>query len=516
MRRIREIIEHHHIRGLNQTQTSLATNVSRGTVQNYLERFESSGLTPEDALALSDRALEDRLYPPRAEREVRTIHGNSLPDWNVVNTELMRKGVTRKLLWQEYNRNNPDAIKYSRFCMLLDKHQGLSKLVMRHEHKGGDSVFTDYSGDRPSWVDVSTGEVHTCELFVMCWGASSFTYVEAHESQRVACWLAAHVRAYAYFGCCPGREVIDNLKSGVVKANRYDPDANPAFADMSHHYHVAVLPARACKPTDKAKVENAVQQAQRWILACIRNEEYHSQDELNAALRVHMDALNAKPMQGYGGKSRRELFEELDRPSAQQLPTEPWVQREWLRCRAGVDYCVQVDKRSYSVPYTYVGRELMAVLTERIVEIFCDGERIAIHERITKPFGYSIKNEHRPEKHRNVYAWTPERIRAWAAKTGPATAEYIQALFASKRIEEEAYRPALGILRSCEKHAPELVEKASKIALSRRMFRTAQFKDILTSPLLHRSDDHVPLSLPIEHENLRGLEHYAEQMEVAQ
>jgi len=514
MRRIREIIEKHHIHGLSQTEASRSAGVSRGSVQNYLERLAQSGLEPAAALALSDLELESRLFPEPTEKPVQSTESRHLPDWDRVSSELLRKGVTRKLLWQEYSQNKTGAIRYSRFCALLEEHQGRSQLVMRHGHKGGDAVYTDYSGDRPCWVDRETGEVHAPELFVMCWGASSLTYVEAHASQRLECWLGGHGRAYAYFGCCPHREVIDNLKSGVTRACRYDPEGNPAFVDMSHHYNVAVIPARPRKPTDKAKVENAVLQAQRSILAKIRDQEFFSLDELNAAIRHHMEELNTRPMAGYGGKSRRELFEELDRPEAQALPQEPWVQREWFRCRAGVDYCVQVDKRSYSVPYTYVGRELTAIASERMLEIYCEGERIAIHEKIAKPFGYSISPEHRPEKHRNVYAWTPERIRAWAENTGPATAEYIQALFASKHLEEEAYRPALGILRVAEKHPCAIIEKASRIAFSRQMFRVAQFRTILSSPMLHREP--AVEAPPIKHDNLRGLEGYAKLQEVAQ
>jgi len=517
MRRIREIITNYYVFGISQRKTSHSSGVSRGTVQNYLDRLKASGLTASEALALSDVDLESRLFPnePVVQIDQETNNEPVHPDWSYVSTELLKKGVTRRLLWIEYQKNHPKGIKYARFCSLLETHQRTANLVMRHEHKAGDTVFTDYSGDRPQWVDRETGEVHVCELLVMCWGASNYTYAEAHESQKVLHWIAGHVRAYAYFGCAPYREVPDNLKSGVSKACRYDPDRNPAYSDMSHHYNVAVIPARVRKPTDKAKVENAVLQSQRWILARIRNETFYSLDELNSAIRRYLDELNAKPMQGYGGKSRLALFEELDKPNAQALPLEPWIQREWVRCRAGVDYCVQVDKRSYSVPYTYVGLDLMAVLSERLVEIFSGDERIAIHQRITALFGYSIQDAHRPEKHRNVYAWTPERIRAWAQKTGPHTAEYIQKLFASKRLEEEAYRPALGILRSAEKYSAELVEKASRIALSRRMFRTAQFRDILQSPLLHR-DETTAESPPIIHENIRGMDRYVEMMEDAQ
>lgn len=142
MRRIREIIEKHHIHGLSQTETSRSAGVSRGSVQNYLERLAQSGLEPAAALALSDLELESRLFPEPTEKPIQSTESRPLPDWDRVSSEFLRKGVTRKLLWQEYSQNKTVAIRYSRFCALLEEHQGRSQLVMRHGHKGGALINT--------------------------------------------------------------------------------------------------------------------------------------------------------------------------------------------------------------------------------------------------------------------------------------------------------------------------------------------------------------------------------------
>jgi len=73
-----------------------------------------------------------------------------------------------------------------------------------------------------------------------------------------------------------------------------------------------------------AKVEVAVQVAQRWIPARLRNHRFFSLAELNVAIRRLLDELNMRVMRGYGA-SRADLFATLDRPSLQSLPPGPYV-----------------------------------------------------------------------------------------------------------------------------------------------------------------------------------------------
>src|SRR5690606_32425512 len=113
---------------------------------------------------------------------------------------------------------------------------------------------------------------------------SNYTYAEATWTQTLPDWLGAHVRALEFFGGVPAAFVPDNLKSGVDRAHRYDPQLNRSYAEFAEHYEVAILPARVRKPRDKAKVENAVQNVERWILARLRNRQFFSLTELNAAI----------------------------------------------------------------------------------------------------------------------------------------------------------------------------------------------------------------------------------------
>jgi len=126
--------------------------------------------------------------------------------------------------------------------------------------------------------------------------------------------------------------VPDNLKSGVSKACRYEPELNPTYADMAEHYGCAVVPARPRKPRDKAKVEAGVLIAQRWILAVLRKRTFYSLAELNTAIRECLERLNTRPMRRLK-KSRRELFESMERPSALPLPARPYEYAEWLKAR---------------------------------------------------------------------------------------------------------------------------------------------------------------------------------------
>src|SRR5205807_6729049 len=142
------------------------------------------------------------------------------------------------------------------------------------------------------------------QVFVAALGASHYTYVEATLTQTVADWLAAHVRSLEYFGGVPRAIVPDNLKSGVRRPCRYEPDLNPAYQDFAEHYGLAILPARVRKPRDKAKVETGVLVVERWILARLRNHTFFSLGELNATLRELLERLNTRAFKKLEGNRR--------------------------------------------------------------------------------------------------------------------------------------------------------------------------------------------------------------------
>ncbi len=137
------------------------------------------------------------------------------------------------------------------------------------------------------------------ELFVAVLGASNFTFAEATRTQRGPDWIASHVRAFQFFGGVPEAVVPDQLRSGVSVPCRYEPGIQRTYEEMAAHYNTTVLPARPAHPRDKAKVEVAVQIAERWILARLRNETHYTLDSLNSRIAELLEELNARTMRVY-------------------------------------------------------------------------------------------------------------------------------------------------------------------------------------------------------------------------
>jgi transposase len=199
-------------------------------------------------------------------------------------------------------------------------------------------------------------------------------------SQSLPDWIASHVRTFATLGGVPEMLVPDNLKAAVHRAHRYEPEINRTYAELAHHYGVAIIPARAAKPRDKAKAEVGVQVAERWILARLRNDTFFSLPQANEAVAALLRDLNTRPFKKLPG-SRQSLFESLDRPALGPLPAQPYEYAEWKRARVNIDYHVEVDRHYYSVPYTLVKQQLDVRLTSQVVEVLFKGKRVASHRR---------------------------------------------------------------------------------------------------------------------------------------
>lgn len=346
MRKIRDVLRL-HAAGRSARKIGPSVGVSRSTVADYLRRAEVAGLSWPLPEGLDEETLERRLFPPLPSSKGRQF---AEVDWAEVHRELNRAGVTLALLWDEYRGQHPDGYGYSAFCEHYRRWVGRLSPVMRQRHAAGERMFVDYSGTRMAVIDPTTGAARAAEIFTAVMGASNMTYVEASWSQTLPDWIGAHTHAFAAFGAVPTLVVSDNLKSGVIRACFYEPEINYSYAEMAAHYGTAILPARPYKPRDKAKVEGAVLLVQRWIIARLRNRQFFSLEELNAAIRAEVARLNAR-VSRHLGTSRQQLFETLDRPAMQALPPEPFVHADWRRDKSG-------DGRPPLSPGTLIPRPL--------------------------------------------------------------------------------------------------------------------------------------------------------------
>jgi len=454
---------------------------------------------------MSDGELEAMLFPPPVSPDSAP---RPLPDWKTLHEELKRKGVTLFLLWEEYKAVHPEGYEYSRFCDLYREWAGKLPVWMRQEHKAGEKLFVDYAGMTMPVVNQRTGEVRQAQIFVATLGASNYTYADATWTQTLPDWIASHVRALEFLGAVPSLIVPDNLRSGVSYSCRYDPDANPTYRDFAEHYGTAIMPARAAKPKDKAKVESGVQGVERRILAKLRNRTFFSLAELNQAISILLVEYNRRPFQQLEG-SRRTQFEKIDKPALMPLPPTGYEYAEWVKARVSLDYHVRADDHYYSVPYRLVKEEVQVRLTITAVEVFHNGVRVASHLRAHKKHHHTTKKEHMPEGHRAHAEWTPERVIRWVGHAGEATAEVAGQIIASRPHPEQGFRACMGIKRLGETYGTDRLEAACRRALAIQSPSYRSVKSILENRLDQKtlaSQSSAPP--PIEHENVRGADYY--------
>lgn len=503
MEKVREIIRLHEL-GRSQREIARSCKVARSTVQDYLRRTLSQSLDYAQLSQLSDSEAQQRLG--KGQRAT-----PSLPEeitYDQIHRELAKKGVTRRLLWQEGLAAGEWDCSYGSFCRRYKKWKARHNLSMRQVHNPGDKLFVDYSGLTVPVRDPATGQVTQAEIFVACLGASNYTYAEATENQSLACWIGSHQRALAFYGGVPAAIVPDNLKSGVTAPCRYEPGINRSYQDFAEHYDVAVIPARVRKPKDKSKVEKAVQEVERQILAPLRHQQFTNFTDLNAAIRTHLDNLNNRVMKAYG-LSRLALFEQTDKPELKPLPAYPFIFATWKTAKVNLDYHIEVAKHYYSVPYWFARREVTVKVSEQFVEIFFDHGRIAAHPRSPAPYRHTTLPDHMPPEHWAYKHQSKERFIAWATHIGPHTEAQVTAIFETKAHPEQAFRSIKGIQRLATQHGPQRLEFACRRANAFGMTGLRRLKAILTSHL-----DELPVMTDepegpvIDHDNLRGAHYY--------
>jgi len=504
MRRIRDVLRLKFGQGLSERDIAVSLGLGKGSVGAYIGRARRAELTWPLPEGLDDDSLELLLFPasstvPDPDRPI--------PDWLMIDRELRRPGVTRMLLWEEYRAAHPEGFAYTWFCTHYDAWKGRVRPTMRQTHVGGEKVFVDFAGDTIDVIDPATGEVLAQKLFVAAMGASNFIYAEAVASEGLEDWIGAHVRMFTFLGGVPSIVVPDNLKSAVIKADRFDPGLNRSYAEMAAHYGTAILPARPRKPRDKAKVEVAVQVAQRWILARLRNHQFFSLADLNAAIRRLLDELNMRIMRGYGA-SRADLFATLDRSQLQPLPDVPYAFARWKRARVAPDYHVEADSSWYSVPFGLIRQEVDVRICGAVVEIFHKGQRVASHPRCLGRRSHVTVPEHMPSAHRRYAEWTPARMLAQATKIGPAVAAFCEVVMADRPHPEQGFRTCLGVLSLAKSYDAVRLDAACQRGLSIRARSVASIRSILKSGLDRAFLEEAVEDLPLQHNNIRGQGYY--------
>ena len=509
MNKIREVIRLHHESGLSNRQISRAINISRPVVSQYLINFKLSGLTYEAIKSMKDEELAEALLLNKRAAKSKKYQILSR-EFEYYTKELKRPGVTLQVLWQEYKQTNSDGYSYTQFCYHYQVWRNSSSVTMHIEHKAGEKMFVDFTGKKLQVYDLKKKQFRDVEVFVAILPASQLTYVEATESQRKENWIKANENALWYFGGVARAIVPDCLKSGVTKADQYEPDINPVYADFARHYDTVILPARPGKSKDKAMVEGAVKITYTRIFAALRNQTFYSLESLNIAIREQLEIHNNMQFQRIE-TSRQKLFNEIEKHVLKSLPSEKYEWKNFLSLKVQFNYHIEVreDKHYYSVPWQYTGKRVTVIYTSDTVEIYnATNERIAFHKRDRRINGYSTVPEHRHPDHKFYSDWSPERLINWGDKIGNDVKDMIEKVLASRKYPEQAFKACLGILSLSKQYGNERLNGACRRALSFNCHSYKAIKNILEKGLDNMEEESMSQKQLPSHINQRGSRYY--------
>ena len=493
MEKAKEILRLSLEMGLSQRDTASATGCSLGMVNAVLARVQEAGI--KNPLSLETKELGSIIYPPGNGK------GKAEPDFEYIDREMKKKGITLFLLWEEYKLENPDGCMYTQFCEKYRKYRKNNSVYMRKFYKAGEKMLVDWAGLTMKYSN-GKGIERTAYIFVAVLPASSYLYAQPSADMKMENWIEGHVKAFEYFEGVPRILVPDNAKTAVIKASRYEPELNRTYREMADYYGTVIVPARPNKPTDKSPVETGVQIVERRIISKLRNKKFLSLDELAEAFDDELEIINNQPFQKQPG-SRRSVFLETEQHELKRLPSKRYEHAKFKQAKAGFDYHVALDKyQYYSVPYQFAGQIVLVRSTLRVVEVFFNGERIACHVKNYDPRKRFITDKsHMPDNHKVVSDWSPQRFISWAAKTGERTKEYICSLLESKDHPEQAYRTCMAILRIASTVTKERMEEACTLAMAQNIYSYSYFSKLLEN---QKNQE------PVIHENLRGKDYYKE------
>jgi len=452
-----------HSQGISSRNIAASIKCSRNTIRAVIVRAAEENLKWPLPDTMTERVLAQTLFGKQPQSQK-----HKMPDMEYIHQELAKNGVTLTLLWNEYfeqcRAEKTRPLMYSAFCQQYQQFATRYKATLHVEHKPGERMEVDWAGDTASLSDNITGKTIPVYVFVAVLPCSGYAYAEGFLNRSQESWISAHVHAYEFYGGATRLLIPDNLKTGVEKADWYNPVINKAYQEMAEYYGTVVIPTGVRKPKAKASVERAVGMLSTWITAAMRNRQFFSLWELNEAMRQKLDDFNRKPFQKKPGTREIAFAEEL--PFLIPLHSKPFELSTWKIATVQLNYHIAVDKMNYSVPYEYIKYKVDVRLTQHMVEIFYKNKRIASHRRLYgQPGQYSSVLEHMPDKHRDYTQWNAERFIRWARDIGPNTEKVVGGIIASRKVEQQGYKTCLALLKLADAYSALRLEGACGKAL---------------------------------------------------
>lgn len=508
MQKLRLIFQH-LLNQVSQRGISSILQVSRPTIRAYIDKSRALGLSYQQVLTLSDIELKNLFCDIGADQKpLEDRYLLLIRDLEHFVKEKQRVGVTLKLLWQEYRAKYPHGYAYSQFCYHIQQYRQHGDVTMHFVHTPAEIMEVDFAG-KTMRCKMICGTIREYQVFIAILPYSGYSYVQAVESQKKEDFVKCVQNAFRYFGGTPRQVVTDNLKASVIKADRYEPQLNELFEQLSLHYGVAIMPTRVVKPRDKASVEKMVNLTYQRIYAPLRDHVYRDINEVNNEILTQLDNHHQRKFRS-GDTSRQDLFEQDEKRALTPLPSHLFILKKYKSARVQKNYHVVLgeDWHAYSVPWQYVGKKVMIQYTDTQVEIYHEYSRIAVHCRNSRKNHYTTLKEHMPVGHQLVAeqrGWNADYFLTWASRISPDVVRVIEKVLQNRQFIEQTYRACIGILSLEKQYGKERLSNACQLSLEDGLVNYKRIKTILQN----KRDQHY--ARPIEntvihlyHENIRN------------
>ena len=486
VRDIAEILEHWQA-GRSICAISRSLGVCRATVRKYVYAAEARGYRQGDPTPSQGwKAFLREVIPKPPDPSTRSeTFARLLPYQDEIREALAT--TTAATIWQRLRDDGGVMVSLPSFyrylsCFLTDVWKKPRIItVRRSEPPPGEEAQIDF-GYLGTWQDPLSGKSRRLWAFALILSFSRHMFVRIVTRLDQREWLMCHILAFDFFNGVSKRLVPDNLKTGVIKADLYDPTFNRGYEELAHHYGIIIDPARSGKPRDKARVERVIPYIRDSFWS---GRDFTSLEEINKQATEWCLKVAGVREHGTTHQQPLTLFRLAEEKQLGPLPAAPFEIATWHQAKVAHDCHIQVNGTLYSVPYQYAGKTVDVKLGTKVVEVYLDYELVKTHLRGAKGQRVTDWNDYPPEK-AAFFQRTPDWYRQRASLIGTSTKEMVEAL-----LEEHAFhhlRQCQGILRLAEKYGQQRLESSCARA---NAFGDPTYRTVKT--ILERELDREPL-----------------------
>ncbi|MDO8670365.1 MAG: IS21 family transposase [Dehalococcoidia bacterium] len=458
VRDIVEILRHWHT-GRSARQIAKSLGVGRNTVAKFIAVAEAAGYhqgQPEcSPTEWSEFVCTN--FPNHADKQHQPpIFAQIIPFHDEIVEGL--KANHPSTVWQRLHDEQhlpgslPTFYRYLRHTW-PEGYQPIAITVLRDDPPPGEEAQIDF-GYLGYWLDPQTGHHRRLWAFLLVLAHSRHMFLRVVHHLDQLSWLECHTAAFAFLGGVPQRLVIDNLTSGVLKPDLYDPAINRGYQQLADHYGTLIDPCRVAHPRDKPRVERMVPYARDSFWA---GRNFLSLEEINAAAAIWCMEVAGRRIHGTTRQRPLVVFESVESFALQALPTEPFESASWEKPTVHPDCHAHAAGALYSIPYRYVGYDLDARITANRVEFYLNQERVKSHQRVPKGKRQTDWTDYPPQK-AAFFQHNPAWCRQQAAKLGPEVAVAVASLLSTHALH--FLRQSQGLIRLADKYGSDRLDAA--------------------------------------------------------